>query len=156
MKNLIKSFALVGVLTVIGAGPTQAAELIQNGTFTANASSFVSLNGVIGTQWGNPASISSWSTAPTGSTSWWGVEGAGTSVGTALGPANTGGRTYSFSYWSGGTTWLYQYITTFAASKLYRISYDIACSQVSSANYQVGALTSVPSGSLLGVERAGP
>ena len=74
MNKLIKSLALVTVLTAFGLAPTHA-QLVANGTFTANASSFKSTYGLCGFS-GNPSGLTSWNAwFQYGGSQYWGVEG---------------------------------------------------------------------------------
>ncbi len=74
MNKLIKSLALVTVLTAVGLAPTHA-QLVANGTFTANASSFKSTYGLCGFS-GNPSGLTSWNAwFQYGGSQYWGVEG---------------------------------------------------------------------------------
>ena len=113
----IGSLALVGALTLVGATQSQA-NLVANGDFTANASSYTAGPGYNNTG-GNPT-ISGWSGYPDESGK--GLNGPLTSVGDAFGPVNTGGYTYAFIQNPGA---LYQFLPL-AVDTTYTLDIDIA------------------------------
>ena len=119
MKNLIKSLAFIGILTVVGSAHTHAQNLITNGAFTANAAAFTVSPGY--TNGGNPVTISSWLIL--GSSSGAGLNGAATGAGNTFGPTNPGGRTYAFVQYGGGL--LGQYLTL-APNTKYRLDFEVA------------------------------
>jgi len=130
VKDLIKSLALAGVLTLVGAARTPAQNLIANGGFTANAAAFTVSPGY--TNGGNPATISSWLIWGAGSSA--GLNGAGTGVGNTFGPTTPGGRTYAFLQYGGGL--LGQYLTL-APNTKYRLDFEVAAKVGNTAQYRV-------------------
>jgi hypothetical protein len=98
MKTLQNTarLALLGTVAVL-AGPASEASaqvnLVTNGRFTVNASSFLTWPGY--TSVGNPASISGWTNVYGGGV---GVNGSGVGFSPAnpFGPSNDGGYTYAF------------------------------------------------------------
>lgn len=121
MKN-IKSLALVGVLTVVGAVAAHAQVL--NGNFTANAAGFTVAPGYVDPySAGNPTAITDWAFYNAGANVLRGINGAATTAGDAFGPTATGGRTYAFI--QGENSALYQNLAL-TPSTTYTLSIDIA------------------------------
>ncbi len=118
-----KTLALVGVLTVVGAAPAPAQNLVANGDFMANAAAFTIPNGGFGG--GNPASITSW-TAGAGVI---GLNGSGTGgAGSAYAPLlGDVGYTYAYSSWGSAFSTLSQTLAgTYTPNTQYELSFDAA------------------------------
>ncbi len=121
MKTLIKSLTLVSILTVVGAAPSPAQNLIANGNFTANAAAFVGNNGILGAP--NPLTITSW----TDGTGNMGINGPATGVGTPYGPATPGAYNFSFIQWGSAASSLSQTLTSaYTPNTRYELSFDAA------------------------------
>jgi hypothetical protein len=111
--------------------------LIVNGSFAANASSFTVVPGYIGGGGANPSAITGW-TDPFGAGGY-GLNGGGTSVGYPFAPADPGGLTYAFIQGgspSGGHV-LSQNLTTLAPNTTYQLAYSVAGRAGNTGSYRV-------------------
>ena len=133
----LKSLALVGVLTVVGAVTAHAQNLIANGDFTANASLFNAQTGFGSIGYinepnvvnSNPSTITGWDLqyAQYG-WAYYGLNGAATGLPAnginAWGPSNPGGLTYLFLY--PGTYAIASQGLSLTANTSYQLSFDVA------------------------------
>lgn len=138
----LKSLALVGVLTLVGAVTAQAVNVINNGDFTANAALFNEAAGLPSTGYinnpnvpsGNPDGITGWD-LQYGSYGWayYGLNGPATALGTPnqWGPSNPGGNTYLWLY--PGTYAVASQVLSLAANTEYQLDFDVAQTATSSA-----------------------
>ena len=138
----LKSLALVGVLTVVGAVTAHAQNLIANGDFTANAALFNEQTGLPSTGYctnpnvlsGNPAGITGWDLQyVTQGWAYYGLNGAATALGTPnqWGPSNPGGLTYMFLY--PGPYGVASQVLSLAANTDYQLDFDVAQTATSAA-----------------------
>jgi hypothetical protein len=118
----LKTLAMVGVMAVVGTMTIHAQNLIANGDFMANAAAFVGNNGIVGPP--NPSTITSWVTGA-GNV---GLNGPGTSAGSAYAPLNgDGGYTFAFSSWGSASSGLSQTLGGgYTAGAQYTLSFDAA------------------------------
>lgn len=105
--------------------------LVNNGSFTANAASFGTDPGYTGSP--NPASITSWNNVFGGGV---GVNGAAVSFASPnpFGPGNPGGNTYAFI--QGGVGELSQNLSL-AANRTYKLEFDAATRVDNTATFRV-------------------
>ena len=133
MNKLIKSLALVSVLTAVGLVPAHA-QLVANGTFTANASSFKSTYGLCGFS-GNPSGLTSWSAwFQYGGSQYWGVEGPVNGLRTFLPSGAPTSETFAIIQPGGTTTTIGELwaplTATPASGTTYQLQFDV-CSSAS-------------------------
>jgi len=121
----LKTLALVGVLTLVGAVTAHAQNLIANGDFTANAAGFTYNVGILGEGGVNPLTITSW-TAGAGNI---GLNGPATGVvGAPYEPLNgPGGYTFAFIHWGSTASTLSQTLSgAYTPNTQYELSFDAA------------------------------
>ncbi len=141
IMHKLKSLALVGVLTAVGAVTADAANVIVNGDFTANASLFNEQTGLPSTGYctnpnvpsGNPAGITGWDLQyVTQGWYYYGLNGEATTLGTPnqWGPSNPGGFTYMFLYPGAANA---SQVLSLAANTEYQLDFDVAQTATSAA-----------------------
>lgn len=134
----LKSLALVGVLTAVGAVTAHAVNVINNGDFTANASLFTDttpngwtgLTSNPGVPSSNPEVIPGWDLQyNVNGWCYYGINGPLTSVTyqNYWGPADPGGLTYMAFY--PGAAGLASQALSLTANTSYTLSYQVASSQ---------------------------
>jgi len=115
--ELFATVALTGGMATAG----HAQNLLLNGDFTANASSFTTFPGNVSLG-SNPAGITDWYQIIGGGPV--GVNGAGVGFSGPFGPTADGGLTYAFI--QSGVNGLAQNLVGFAPSTAYQLSFDAA------------------------------
>ena len=122
---------ILAVILGCRTNEVSAQNLIQNGTFTANASAFTNWPGYIGGS--NPAAISNWTASPGVSV---GVNGAAVGfAGSPFGPSNASGYTYAFLQRVTSVTNRITQNLSLSPSAAYQLSFDAAARVANSPQF---------------------
>jgi hypothetical protein len=111
-KTLALSLA-IGASLSLGA-LSASAQIVLNGDFSANGSSFTAHNGDFGAD-GNPTTATDWNAGQSG------IQGPGTGVGTFLGPTDTGTNYFVYMFGPGSIS----QTITLAPSTEYTIDFSV-------------------------------